>query len=313
MEPYFYEIEDRRYPVIILGSDRFLDVFPKPRPPEQLELPYILEVMTTAHQHGVGGFDVNPVSHNVVEAFGVLKRRYGDAVVGIGDPNWRCGYKLRGTDIMDMERRVIRTIVEQYMDEASKSLIARLPEKNRRFWFEVDSSAPPLSHADIDGIYIDEEVWLPRIERLSSLCNFCLFGAHYADWMVCLGRQDLLVWQVDSIRDAGMIPVSVCHWTSLTLPKLDGLLAGAHWTLGNLEAMYLSTSEAIAAVQRAKKPVTCFRVLRGISIPEEIEKALKWLRGHVGASSLVIGVDNVHQARQTFSIASSVIRAENPS
>lgn len=211
---------------------------------------------------------------------------------------------------MDIKPRVIRTIVERSINNHAKSSIDALPEKTRRFWFHIDPDADPLSDAEIAEIYIDEEVWIPRLKRHISLADFCLFGADYADWMLLLGREDLLRWQLKTIREHDMIPIAVYHWTSLTLPMLDELSIGAHWTLGNLEAMYLSTQEAVAAIQSATKPVTCFRILRGIKIPDEIDKAVQWLRFEVGAQSLVIGVDNVQQAGETFTIAHSIVNDE---
>jgi hypothetical protein len=303
LPPKFYEVEGKAYPRLILGGDRFVGIFPKPRPPELLEEPYIFEVMNAAWNHGVGGFDLNTMSENILSAFVRLKDKFGSAVVGIGDPNWKCGYMLHGQHLMDIKARIIRTLVERLLDDHSKFLIASLSEKSRRCWFDINPQSEHLSDTEINDIYIDEDTWLKRLRKICDFADFCLFGADYADWMLLLGREDLLLWQIDTIRAHGMIPISVCHWTSLSLPKLEKLPIAVHWTLGNLEAMYLSTLEAIKVISATRKPVTCFRVLRGISIPDEINKAVEWLHLQVGAQSLVIGVDSIQQANETFSIA----------
>lgn len=310
LAPLYVDLEGKSYPRLILGSDRFVDIFPKPRPPEQLEEAYIYDMMEGVVKYGVAGFDLNTMSENVLSAFARLQGKHGEAVVGIGDPNWKCGYMLRDQHLWDIKPRVIRTLVESHMDQSSRALVAKLPEKNRRFWFNLDPQAEPLSQSDIDEIYINEEEWLSRVRRIQPLADFCLFGADYADWMLLFGRQDLLLWQLNTIRDHDLIPVAVFHWTSLSMPKLDSLPVGAHWTLGNLEAMYLSTQEAVRAIRAADNPVTCFRTLRGISVPDEIRKAFEWLHFEVGAQGFVLGVDNLVQARETCTIAHSVLSTE---
>lgn len=307
INPQFYSVKNKLYPKLILGSDRFLDIFPKKRSQKQLEEKYIYNVMKTAYQYGAGGFDLNIMSDNLLKAFIKLKTKYGNSVVGIGSPNWKCGYKLGKTNLIDIKHIIINTIVSNYMDKNLRNQIYNLPKKNREFFFKVPRGSKILTNSEISQIYIDEKIWISRLKKLMDISDFCLFGADYADWMILLNRKDLLLWQIETIKKHNMIPLSVCHWTSISLPELDLLEIDGHWTLANLEAMYLEKLSAISAIQNSQKPVTCFRILRGIKIPNEIYKPIKWLYKDIGASSLVIGVDNEEQAKETFSIASKLI------
>lgn len=305
MCPEYFKIGDFDYPRLIMGSDRFLDIFPKARPQEYTEEKHIFEVMSAAFNHGCGGFDLTIMSQNVLNAFNKFRDVHSN-VVGIGGPNWRCGYMLNGKHLMDIKPRIIRTLIERFTRHEQR-LITQLPLKNQKFWFHSEGNATSLSDAEIKDIYIDERIWLARLKQLSGLAKFCLFGADYADWMIRLERTDLLLWQIKTIIEYKMIPISLCHWTSLTLSKLDKLPVEGHWILANLETMYLSTKEAIATIKEVKRPITCFRILRGIKIPNEIEKVVKWLFNEVGAQSIVIGADNITQAIESFTIASNVI------
>lgn len=303
-------MEGRLYPRVILGSDRFLDIFLNPRPPWQFEEEYVFSMMKCAISYGIAGFDLSTMSENVLRAFQRLKYLVGDDAIGIGNPNWRCGYKLGDQHLKDIKPRIIRTLVENCISVADLRKIERLADKTRDFWFGFDSATHPLSPSEVRAIHIEESEWISRLNRLADLADFCLIGADYADWMLLLGRQDLLRWQIATIRQHGMVPVSVCHWTSLSLPKLDRMEVAAHWTLGNLEQMYLSTASAISAIRKRRKPVTCFRILRGIERPRGIASAIAWLRDVVGASSVVVGVDNEDQARYTLPLASEIMSAE---
>lgn len=302
----FYDVSGRPYPELILGADRFIDIFPKPRPSHLLTQEHVLGVMEAAYRAGCRGFDLNTASDNVLSAFDTIKARNRDAV-GIGDPNWRCGFKLGDSHLMDLKGRVIRTVVERRLDVDSLGLVERLPAKNRSFFFGFPAEANALTDQEISQIWIDEHIWCERLERLRNSADFCLVGADYADWLVALGREDLLEWQVRSVSDRGMIPVAVFHWASLTLPAIHRLRVGACWTLGNREVMYLSTDSAVSAIQASSLPVTCFRVLRGIRIPDQIPETVEWLVRHVGARSLVIGADDSSQAAESFGMASRVM------
>lgn len=71
--------------------------------------------------------------------------------------------------------------------------------------------------------------------------------------------------------------------------------------------MYLDFDTAIDAVKKAKKPITAFRILRGIKLPDEIPAAVQWLKQTVGVSSTVVGLDDERQASVTVPIVVSIM------
>ena len=305
LKAFVYDIEGHDYPRCILGSDRFLDWFPKKPPSHHLTTKYTLKMMRCAYELGIRGFDLS-LKYNILDAFKQLREVYLDAI-GIGNPNWLCGYKLDRIDLMEFKNRIVFRIFENHLNEDDRKKIATMPNKYRKKRLYIDRTCRPLSDEEVERIYIDEKEWLNRLSVLRPLSSFCLIGADYADWMCLLGRDDLINWQISSVRSYGMIPVSSSHWTSLSLPLLDKKDYAAHWVLANKAWMYLDFDKAISAIRMTEKPVTAFRILRGIKLPEDIPATIKWLRNIIGVNSVVVGVDNPEQANITIPVIVSIM------
>lgn len=292
-----YFVEGQYYPVCILGGDRFLDWFSIP-PPIQLTTDYTFEIMRLSYELGVRGFDIS-CRFNLIDAFKRLKERFPEAI-GIGNPNWLCGYKLNNTHLWDIKDRIIFTIIQKLSreNESVKKILATIPETHR-FRFLFKKGARPLTDNEIQQIYIDQEIWFDRINSLRGVTDFCVIGSDYADWMCGLNRLDLLKWQIESVRKNGMIPVSVSHWASITIPLLDKEDFGAHWIYANRAWMYLDPESAATSIRAASKPITAFKILSNIRLPDEIESTICWLR-KLGVKSFIIGLENPEQVKSTL-------------
>lgn len=292
----YYSVGKRRYPVCILGGDRFLDWFSTP-PPIQLTTNYTFKIMKLSYKFGVRGFDIS-CRFNLINAFKQLKKYFPD-VVGIGNPNWLCGYKLDNVPLWNIKDRIISTIVQKLKNKFIEKSLTMIPETHRFRFLTKKKNAKPLTDDEIQRISIDEKVWFNKINLLKGLTDFCLIGADYADWMCILNRLDLLKWQIKTVRKSGMVPVSVSHLASITLPLLDKEDFEAHWIYANRVWMYLDPDSAIKAIQTASKPITAFKILSYIKLPEEIESTIQWLK-NFGVKSFVIGLETEKHVKETL-------------
>lgn len=295
-----YLLEDCNYPVCILGGDRFCDWFSVAPPPINLTTEYVFEIMKASYDLGVLGFDIS-CRFNVIEAFSRLKKIYPD-IIGIGNPNWKCGYKLGDVHLWDIKERIISTIIHHSIKEEGVCIpnFAGAPEACR-FEKYLNGEIKTLTELEIGQIYIDEAIWLGRIKQLRDITDFCLVGADYADWMCSLDRLDLLRWQIETVRKNNMIPVSVSHWADTTIPLMEKEDFAAHWVYADPSKMFLKHEAAVNAVANASKPVTAFKILGHTRLLADIEPNIKWLE-RLGVKSIVLGLENLQQARESWPV-----------
>lgn len=292
-----YILGGHYYPVCILGGDSFLDWFKIP-PKHQLTTNYAFDMMRMSYEYGVRGFDIS-CRFNLISAFKQLKKLYPE-VIGIGNPNWLCGYKLKNKHLWDIKDRVILTIIEKFTqeDEFVKKILPKIPQSYRLEKF-VTKNTRPLTEDEIKNIYIDKDIWLDKIKSLKGLTDFCVIGSDYGEWMCALGRLDLLRWQIKTVKENGMIPVSISHWASVAIPLFDKEDFVAHWTYANKAWMYMNPESAKFSIQAATKPITAFKILNNLNLPDEIESMISQLK-ILGIKSFVVGLESPEHIRSTM-------------
>ena len=72
-----------------------------------------------------------------------------------------------------------------------------------------------------------------RFDKALSLFNpeespFLLTGEKYGDWLLALGRIDLLKEMVSRIREKGFTPIFSGQWATFVLPKAKPLDVAAY-------------------------------------------------------------------------------------
>ena len=281
------ENDPTAYPRLIMGCDRFLRKNYTLKGEEARE--NIYGIMKAAVAGGADGVDVNIDSEDVFEAFKRLKTEI-PTLTGIGDPNMNCGFSYNGTHLKAYEKQIIRTVFNNCLSEKEKKIISEKSSLYLKSFFNLQGADISDGLFDISDISLDKGKWLERIERLSEYCEYCLFGADYADWLIALGRDDLLGYQCRTILEVGMRPVSVSHWTSVSLPVLDKLegVVG-HWILSNEDCVSFDLKSAVEAIEESKGIITGFRVLRGLERFFPVEHSITWAAENLKIKHFTIG------------------------
>ncbi|MFC1833799.1 hypothetical protein ACFL2Q_03570 [Thermodesulfobacteriota bacterium] len=298
----FIAIENKAYPTVIVGGDRFTGLFGPPRTSgleSVITTPkYISSVLEACYQSGFRGFDVS-MSDNVITCFERLKEKYADSV-GIGNPNWDCGVMLGNEPLRDSMHRINKHLWEYVYSESEKAAVQRLRESQRSH-FSTASDSSPLTEKEIGEIYLKVDKYQANVDRIKDSCDFCLVGTVFADWLPLLGRTDILEQMIGLARENGLVPLSIHHFTSLVMSKLDYLDVAGHWTYINNYWQLLTEEAALEAVHQSDKPITAFCAL--VSRKEkEIEASLDYLFNHVKVDSVDFGVETPDEARLISSI-----------
>lgn len=296
-------IEQTSYPTVIVGGDRFTGLFGKPRHAHLEHVittpAYISHIFEACYKFGFRGFDVS-MSEQVIRCFRQLKEKYPDCI-GIGNPNWNCGIMLDTIPLRKAAPRIKAHLFTQVFSADEQAAIAQLSPEQQAGWFAYPAEAIPLTDHDIARITVDEQAYQANLDRLKSLCEFCLVGTVFADWLPLLDREDILRTLIQRIRASGMIPLSIHHWTSLVLPQLDTLDVAGHWTYLNKAWQFLAEQDALHAIRHASKPVTAFSVLRSRD-PEALKAYFDYAFQVARVDAVDFGVETIEEAQRISTI-----------
>jgi len=267
------------------------------------------EVIKTSVDCGVRSVDLSPPLVNV---FNRLQKESREKIEGLGAlQEWVCtSFTVDCIPLAD------------YADEVKASMCSILPSgylRNlkhseapessfARSFFLPIRSAQPFTVSQIDNIRMKPEFFRKRLELYRNLgAKLIQFGGVTADWLVALGRIDLLGNLTRLIRKAGFIPLLVCHWTSLVLPLAEKELdvAGYIVPVNKLWGL-LSRSEALDAIRKTRKPMIAMKPLARGVLAHDVEGAFTFLFKKAGVTAVLVGISSVAEAKQTFSVFSRI-------
>ena len=82
-----------------------------------------------------------------------------------------------------------------------------------------------------------------------------MIGERYGDWLLGLGRMDLLKEMVSRMREKGFIPILSGQWATFFLPKVKSLDAAAYAIPINKKRSFFDLSQACDLIKKFDKPV----------------------------------------------------------
>jgi len=295
-----YLVEGHPYPRVILGGDQFLDYWGPQKDARLGTQQGAFEIMRAAYEAGVRGFDLSMNDH-VRLAFEQVQQETGCGAVGIANVNWKLGLHSGDSPLWNIRGRVVATVLRNCLGGEADRL--RMENTGAwREWFECADGSNPLSYEEIANWSLDEEDYRQRLRDYRGLATFCLVGSDYGDWCIALGRTDILNRMIVCAREEGFIPISVGHWTSLSLPVFEQLDFPGHWVMVCVDRQLLSVGQMIAAVTAARKPITAFQVLGHGRLSGRMAEAISFVRDTINPFSIVLGVCSPNQAIQTFGL-----------
>jgi hypothetical protein len=226
----------------------------------------VLSLMRTVYGMGVWSFDLP--SSKQLESFQKLRDMTDDsALMGFCHLDAEEGTSLLGKPLHRFESKIISTI--------RKDL---LPSHLTRSILPPSSSSEVLTQKDIDRIAFDPLRWEEALSRFDpEVSPFLFVGEKYGDWLLALGRIDLLHEMVSKVRERGFIPVFSGQWATFVLPKAKPLHVAAYAVPINKKWSLFDLQRACDLIKKFDKPVISLNPLADGTLLKESEGAFSFL------------------------------------
>ncbi|MCX6025011.1 MAG: hypothetical protein NTY23_01900 [Chloroflexi bacterium] len=263
---------------------------------------YCLSVMRAAYEAGGNAFDLSFEVN--ARLFARLAAETGDALVGFGNPTWEQGVMLNGRFLRYSQDRILRTLVERLWPRSIASLVQERLCREDVLVFGFDGEAAPLTDEEIESIALDEEAFRRRLSIFRH-CHYVCFGGSDADWLISLGRMDILAKMATVVRELAFTPILLCQYATLVVPQAEAsaLDVEGYAVPLNKAWSWFNRNECVRMVRSLEKPVIAFMPLASGRLLGDVRGALDWLYAEVGVESILFGTATAEHARETTRLA----------
>lgn len=275
-------------PTAILENKRIQRIVISIEPPSPI-VQNIYPLMEKVYEMGAWCFDLHTSRH--LQSFTRLRGATGDeTLIGFGHLEAESGVSLMGKPLHQFESRVVSTIVRNVVPPDS---VWKL--------FPVYPSGEVLTQKEIDRMTFDPS----RFGQSLSLfplkeVPFLLIGGKYGDYLLGLGRGDLLKEMVSEIRRKGFIPIFTGQWATFVLPKAKPLDVAAYAIPINKNKGLFDLAQACNMIKKFDKPVISLDPLFEGRLLEKSEEAFSFLFNELKVHSAIAEVTSEDQAKSLF-------------
>jgi len=226
----------------------------------------ILSLMVKAYEAGAWCFDLPSSKH--LKSFNELKRLTDDQdLIGIGHLEAEEGISFLGKPLHRFESKVISTV--------KKNIV---PPQWIHHFFPDPTPSEVFTQKEIDRISFDPSRFERAVSRFDPQESpFLLIGGKYTDWLLGLGRIDLLRETIARVKERKFIPVFAGEWATYLLPKAKSLDASAYAVPINKKWSYFDLNQACSFIKKLEKPVISLSPLADGKLLEEPEEAFSFL------------------------------------
>jgi hypothetical protein len=228
----------------------------------------------------------------------------GERLGGFGNPTWEQGVFLNGRFLQFSRDRILRTLVDRLFPRDIAQLVAEKLSHEDVLVFGYDSEAADLSDDEIASISLNEDVFRKRLSIFQD-CQYVCFGGSDADWLVPLGRMDVVADMARVVREEGFVPILLCQYATLVVPATEaaGLDVQGYAIPLNRAWSWFDRDKCVEVVQSLDKPVIAFMPLASGGLRKDVRAALDWLYTEAGVESILFGTATAAHARETTRIA----------
>ena len=292
MKPFpSIKIEDTPYPTVIMGEDRFTGWFGKKLFNSENERATAYhECLDAAYSFGVRGFSISP-QPTLIKVLKKFKKEYSD-ITCISNHHWQSHYYIKNKSLWKKEN----------LRKLDSTVAARIGASLLRdcYWIEDINLNNAFSDEDIKEFRLDEREYKKELKSFRGFCDFCLVGNIGISALMILGRDDIVKKEIELARKSGFIPLGMCQGGGIALPKIEELNVGGSWVWINRHFSFPNLKYSLDAIRRSKKPITAYKVFtspKGFNL----EESIKFIKKIPQIKSIVVGVENKEQAKETFS------------
>lgn len=289
MKPFpFIKIENKDYPTVIMGEDHFTGWFKKCKKynSEKERLNDYKETLEMAYSLGVRGFSMSP-HLGLIKVLKKFKQKYPE-IVCISNHHWKSSYYF-GKESLWLSKNL------QKLTNFAASKIDNKMKENC-YWFNENKN-DFFSKEDISKFRLDEKEYEQKLKEM-EFCDFCLVGNLGISSLILHNRVDIIEKEIKISRKLGFIPLLMCEGGGLALPTAKNIDVAGSWVCMNRSYIFPNFKSGLKAIQDSTKPLTAYKILTS---PEgfNLKKSIEFIK-KTKVQSIVIGVDGVKQAEETF-------------
>jgi hypothetical protein len=279
-----------RFPTAILEGKKLPRMIFSVRPPTSRGDREIYRLMEKTYELGAWCFDLPSANH--LESLKELKNFTGDeALGGFCHLEAETGVSFLGKPLHRFESKIISTIRKVLPSHLLRNIL--LPSL----------SSEVFTQKEIDRISLDPL----RFDKALSLFDpkdspFLLVGEKYGDWLLALGRIDLLHEMVSRVRGKGFIPIFSGQWTTFTLPKAKSLNVAAFAVPINKKSNPSDLPRASDLIKKFDKHVISLNPLADGMLLKEPEGAFSFLFDELKVHAAIARIASEEEARRIVQV-----------
>lgn len=294
-----------RLPPSILGGDpfnQFRFLYRRELLWKLFDEDYCYSVMRACYEAGGMAYDLSFEVNT--RLFRRLLDDTGAPLIGFGNPSWEQGVFFNGKHIQYSRDRIIKTLVERKFPRPIAKLVEEKLSLEDVLVFGYDRSVPSLTDEEIASIHLDRWAFIQRLSIFKD-CRYILLGGSDADWLVSLGRVDILVEMARITRQLGFVPMVLCQYASHIIPIIEesGADVEGYAVPLNRDWSWMDRDACVEVVRGLDKPVIAFMPFASGGLRKDIRGALDWLYGTIGVESVLYGTATAEHARHTTEVA----------
>ena len=273
-----------RFPTVILEGKKLPRMIFSIQPPTSYGDRQIYRPMEKTYELGAWCFDLPSANH--LESFKELKNlTEAEPLIGLCHLEAETGVSFLGKPLHRFESKIISTIRKGLPPHLLQNILSS------------PSSSEVFTQKEIDRITLDPL----RFDKALSLFDpedspFLLVGEKYGDWLLALGRIDLLHEMVSRVREKGFIPIFSGQWTTFTLPKAKPLNVAAFAIPINKKSNFFDLPRATDLIKKFDKPVISLNPLAEGTLLNESEGAFSFLFDELKVYAAVVKIASEEEA-----------------
>jgi len=252
-------------------------------------------LMKKIYGMGITHFDLPSSKH--LEPFRELKGLTEDEnLMGFCHLEAEEGTSFLGKPLHQFETKVVSTIKKNLGLPHS---IRNLPP--------VPFASEVLTQKEIDRIDFDPQ----RFETALSLLHpeespFLLVGGRYGDWLLALGRIDLLKQMMAKVREKGFTPVYSGQWATFCLPKAKSLDVVAYAVPINKNWSFFDLDQACVLIRKFDRPVISLNPLADGTLLKNSEEAFSFLFKELKITLAIVEIYSEQEVEILLSAAEKI-------
>ena len=283
-----------RFPTVILEGKKLPRIIFSIQPPTSRGDREIYLLMEKTYELGAWCFDLPSANH--LESFKEFKNSTGDeTLMGLCHLGAEAGVSFLGKPLHRFESKMISTIRKV------------LPSPLLRNTLPPSSSSEVFTQKEIDRISLDllrfDEALTPFHSKDSP---FLLVGEKYGDWLLALGRIDLLHQMVSRVREKGFIPIFSGQWTTFTLPKAKSLTVAAFAVPINKKLDFSDLPRASDLIKKFDKPIIGLNPLANGKLLRESGEAFSFLFDELKVYAAVVKIASEEEAGRIVQVLKDI-------